>query len=140
MPSRGKEFVLTNQTVNFAYYCDVLRQLRENVRRFRPELEDKRTVYCRGSQTFSVSGALISLVFCHGALGEICVHPRSTKCCTLYNVQGLCFTTRLLHNIVIVAKHKRCTFVQHFIEHDCDCILTLVTRHRNENNHNLRLT
>jgi hypothetical protein len=91
-------------------------------------------------QTFSVSGALTSLVFCHGALVEICVHSCSTKCCTLYNVQGLCFTTRLLHNIVIVAKHERCTFVQHFIEHDCDCILTLVTRHRNENNHNLRLT
>jgi hypothetical protein len=28
-----KEFVLAGQTVNPAYYCDVLRRLRENVRR-----------------------------------------------------------------------------------------------------------
>lgn len=33
-----KEFVPPNQTVNSAYYCDVLRRLRENVRRRRPEL------------------------------------------------------------------------------------------------------
>jgi hypothetical protein len=33
-----KEFVLAGQTVNFAYYCDVLRQLRKNARRVRPEL------------------------------------------------------------------------------------------------------
>jgi hypothetical protein len=33
-----KEFVLAGQTVNSAYYCDVLRRLRENVRRLRPEL------------------------------------------------------------------------------------------------------
>jgi hypothetical protein len=33
-----KEFVLAGQTVNSEYYCDVLRRLRENVRRLRPEL------------------------------------------------------------------------------------------------------
>jgi hypothetical protein len=33
-----KEFVLAEQTVNSAYYCDILRRLRENVRRLRPEL------------------------------------------------------------------------------------------------------
>jgi histone-lysine N-methyltransferase SETMAR len=33
-----KEFFLAGQTVNSAYYCDVLQRLRENVRRLRPEL------------------------------------------------------------------------------------------------------
>jgi hypothetical protein len=33
-----KEFVLAGQTVNSAYYCDVLRRIRENVRRLRREL------------------------------------------------------------------------------------------------------
>jgi hypothetical protein len=33
-----KEFVMAGQTVNSAYYCDVLQRLRENVRRLRPEL------------------------------------------------------------------------------------------------------
>jgi hypothetical protein len=33
-----EEFVVAGRTVNTAYYCDVLRRLRENVRRFRPEL------------------------------------------------------------------------------------------------------
>jgi hypothetical protein len=33
-----KEFVLAGQTVNSAYYCDVLQQLHENVRTLRPEL------------------------------------------------------------------------------------------------------
>jgi hypothetical protein len=33
-----KEFLLAGQAVNSAYYCDVLLRLRENVRRFRPEL------------------------------------------------------------------------------------------------------
>jgi hypothetical protein len=33
-----KEFVLAGQTVNSAYYCEVLRRLRANVRRLRPEL------------------------------------------------------------------------------------------------------
>jgi hypothetical protein len=33
-----KEFDLTGQTVNSAYYSDVLWRLRENVRRLRPEL------------------------------------------------------------------------------------------------------
>jgi hypothetical protein len=33
-----KQFVLAGQTANSAYYCDVLRQLLENVRRLRPEL------------------------------------------------------------------------------------------------------
>jgi hypothetical protein len=33
-----KEFVLVGQTANSAYYCDVLRRLRENVRRLRQEL------------------------------------------------------------------------------------------------------
>jgi hypothetical protein len=32
-----KEFVLSGQIVNSAYYCDVLRRLRENLPRFRPE-------------------------------------------------------------------------------------------------------
>jgi transposase len=33
-----KEFVLAGQAVNSAYLCDFLRQLRENMRRLRPEL------------------------------------------------------------------------------------------------------
>jgi hypothetical protein len=33
-----KEVILAGQTVNSAYYCDVLRRLSENVRRFCPEL------------------------------------------------------------------------------------------------------
>jgi hypothetical protein len=33
-----KEFVLSHQTVNSAYCCDVLRRLLESVRRLRPEL------------------------------------------------------------------------------------------------------
>jgi hypothetical protein len=33
-----KEFVVIGQTVNSAYYCDILWQLRENVRRLRPDL------------------------------------------------------------------------------------------------------
>jgi hypothetical protein len=33
-----KEFVLAGQTANFTYYCDILRQLHENVRRPDPEL------------------------------------------------------------------------------------------------------
>jgi hypothetical protein len=33
-----KEFILAGQTENFAYYCDVLRRLCENVRRLHPEL------------------------------------------------------------------------------------------------------
>jgi hypothetical protein len=33
-----KEFVLAGQTVNSAYTCDVVWQLHENVKRFRPEL------------------------------------------------------------------------------------------------------
>jgi hypothetical protein len=33
-----KEVVLASQTVNSAYYCDVLRRLRENVRRLRLDL------------------------------------------------------------------------------------------------------
>jgi hypothetical protein len=31
-----KEFVLAGQTINFVYYCDVLRRMHENVRRFLP--------------------------------------------------------------------------------------------------------
>jgi hypothetical protein len=41
LPHQGsvnKEFVLADQTVNFAYFCDALRGLRENMRRLRPEL------------------------------------------------------------------------------------------------------
>jgi hypothetical protein len=34
----NKEFVLSGQTANFAYYRDVLRRLRKNVRRLRPEI------------------------------------------------------------------------------------------------------
>jgi hypothetical protein len=33
-----KEFVFAGQTANSAHYCDVLRQLRENVQRLRSEL------------------------------------------------------------------------------------------------------
>jgi hypothetical protein len=33
-----KEFVLAGQTVNSAYYCDILRQLRKSVQRLHPEL------------------------------------------------------------------------------------------------------
>jgi hypothetical protein len=33
-----KEFVLIAQAVNFEYYCDFLRRLRENMRRLRLEL------------------------------------------------------------------------------------------------------
>jgi hypothetical protein len=33
-----KEFVLAGQSVNFAFYCNILWRLRENVRRLRPEL------------------------------------------------------------------------------------------------------
>jgi hypothetical protein len=33
-----KEFILAGQTVNSAYYCHVLRRLRENVRKLRSEL------------------------------------------------------------------------------------------------------
>jgi hypothetical protein len=33
-----KEFVLVGQTLNSAYYSDVLQRLRENLRRLRPEL------------------------------------------------------------------------------------------------------
>jgi hypothetical protein len=33
-----KEFILAGQTVNFAYYCDVLWRLRENVQILCPEL------------------------------------------------------------------------------------------------------
>jgi hypothetical protein len=33
-----EEFVLAGQTVNSAYYCDVIRRLRENVGRLRPEI------------------------------------------------------------------------------------------------------
>jgi hypothetical protein len=32
-----KEFVLEGQTINFAYYCDVLRRLSENMRRLLAE-------------------------------------------------------------------------------------------------------
>jgi hypothetical protein len=41
-----KELVLTGQTVNSAYYCDVLRRLRENVRRLRPEIWRQETGRC----------------------------------------------------------------------------------------------
>jgi hypothetical protein len=33
-----KEFVLAGKMVNFSYYCDFVRRLRENVGRLRPEL------------------------------------------------------------------------------------------------------
>jgi hypothetical protein len=35
------EFVLADQTVNFAHYCDVLRRLRENVRKLCPDIWQK---------------------------------------------------------------------------------------------------
>ena len=38
-----KEFVPTGQSVNSGYYCDVLRRLRENVRRRRPKLWREQT-------------------------------------------------------------------------------------------------
>jgi hypothetical protein len=37
-----KVFVLAGQIVNSAYYCDVWRRLRENLRRFRPELRRRK--------------------------------------------------------------------------------------------------
>jgi hypothetical protein len=33
-----KEFVMEGETINSAYYCDVWRRMRENVRRLRLEL------------------------------------------------------------------------------------------------------
>jgi hypothetical protein len=38
MGTAHKELVLEGQTVNSAHYCDVLRRLREHVRRLRNEL------------------------------------------------------------------------------------------------------
>jgi len=38
-----KEFVPTGRTVNSAFYCDVLRRLREKVRRRRPKLWREQT-------------------------------------------------------------------------------------------------
>jgi hypothetical protein len=38
-----KEFVPTGQTVNCEFYCDVVRRMRENVRRRRPELWPEQT-------------------------------------------------------------------------------------------------
>jgi hypothetical protein len=38
MSMLSKEFDLEGQTVNSAYYCDVLRRMRKDVRRLRPEL------------------------------------------------------------------------------------------------------
>jgi hypothetical protein len=37
-----KQFVLAGQTVNSAYYCNVLRQLLENVRRLGPKLRQQK--------------------------------------------------------------------------------------------------
>jgi hypothetical protein len=37
-----KEFILAGQRVNPTYYCEVLRRLRENVRRLRPGLWRKK--------------------------------------------------------------------------------------------------
>jgi hypothetical protein len=37
-----KEFLVEGQTVNSAHYCDVLRQLRKNERRFAPNFGDKK--------------------------------------------------------------------------------------------------
>jgi hypothetical protein len=41
-----KEFVLGGQTVNSAYYCDVLRRMRDNVHRLRPKIWRKGTGRC----------------------------------------------------------------------------------------------
>jgi len=41
-----KEFVPTGQNVNFGFYCEVLRRLRENVRRRRPKLWREQTWRC----------------------------------------------------------------------------------------------
>jgi hypothetical protein len=41
-----KEFVLAGQTVNSAYYCDVLRLLREKGEDFSPIFGNKRTGFC----------------------------------------------------------------------------------------------
>jgi ribosomal protein L20 len=48
-----KEFVLAGQTVISAYYCDVLRRLRENVRRLRPELWRKELAVASRQHTVS---------------------------------------------------------------------------------------
>jgi hypothetical protein len=41
-----KEFFLADQTANSAYYCDVLRRLRENMGRLRPELWRQKNCCC----------------------------------------------------------------------------------------------
>jgi hypothetical protein len=48
-----KKFVLAGQTVNFTYYCNVLRLLRENVRIFRPELWRQKLVVASRQRTVS---------------------------------------------------------------------------------------
>jgi hypothetical protein len=48
-----KEFALSGQTVDYAYYCDVLRRLRKNVRDFAPNLGDKRTCVASRQRTVS---------------------------------------------------------------------------------------
>jgi hypothetical protein len=50
-----KEFVQTSQTVNSAYYCDVLRWLRENVRKLRPELWRRKDLVLHRQRTVSYS-------------------------------------------------------------------------------------
>jgi hypothetical protein len=41
-----KGFVLAGQTVNSAYYCDILHWLHENVRGLHPKLWQQRTGHC----------------------------------------------------------------------------------------------
>jgi hypothetical protein len=48
-----KEFVLAGQIVNSAYYCDVLRQLRESMSRLRLELWDKQLAVASRQRTVS---------------------------------------------------------------------------------------
>jgi hypothetical protein len=53
-----KEFFLAGQTVNSAYYCDVLRWMRENMRRLRPELWWKKKGLAVASRQPTVSNFL----------------------------------------------------------------------------------
>jgi hypothetical protein len=51
-----KEFALAGQTVNSAYYCDVLRRLRENIRRLLPEIwRQNSLLFHHGNASFHTS-------------------------------------------------------------------------------------
>jgi hypothetical protein len=56
----NNEFVLVGQAVNSAYCCDVLRRLRENIRRFRSELWRQRNWLLHHNNALSLTSFLIS--------------------------------------------------------------------------------